>query len=129
MPAKHRTLRSKLASTCRFFAIVVCCLLGAFPLHAKRSAPKPVAAVIANHVEYSAPSERMGFVIATDVRTKKELWRERIYAVRIDPEMEKDVQDVFITTLVLEGGALVITNERGAVYGLDLATRKITKRK
>ena len=71
----------------------------------------------------------MGFVVATDTTSHKELWRERIYTVRINPVLERDVQDVFITSLVVERGALIITNERGDRYTLDLATRRVTKRK
>jgi hypothetical protein len=71
----------------------------------------------------------MGFVIATDTTSHKELWRERIYTVKIDPALERDVQDVFITSLVEEKGSLIVTNERGESYALDLATRKVTKRK
>ena len=71
----------------------------------------------------------MGFVVATDIAGHKELWRERIYTVRINPLMERDVQDVFITSLVIKRGALIIANERGDRYTLDLATRHVTKRK
>ena len=71
----------------------------------------------------------MGFVVATDTTSHKELWRERIYTVRINPVLERDVQDVFITSLVIEHRALIITNERGDRYTLDLATRRVTKRK
>jgi hypothetical protein len=38
------------------------------------------------------------------------------------------VQDVFITKLALEKGRLIITNEKGDVYSLDLGTRKVTRR-
>lgn len=96
---------------------------------AKRAAPKPVAPLVVNSVEYSAPHDLMGFVVATDAKTRKELWRERIYTVRINPDLERDVQDVFITSLTSEDGALVITNERQERFTLDLATRKVTKRK
>ncbi len=99
------------------------------PVVAKRAAPKPVAPVVANAVEYSAPHEQMGFVVATDTTKRKELWREQIYTVRIDPDLERDVQDVFITSLAIERGSLVVTNERQEIFDLDLATRKITKRK
>ena len=71
----------------------------------------------------------MGFVVATDLASHKELWRERIYIVYINPLMERDVQDVFITSLVVYRGALIITNERGDSYTLELATRQVTKRK
>jgi hypothetical protein len=84
---------------------------------------------MANSVEYSAPHEQMGFVVATDLSTHKKLWRVRIYTVHIDPALERDVQDVFITSLSFERGGLVITNESGDRYILDLATRKVAKQK
>lgn len=84
---------------------------------------------MANSVEYSAPHEQMGFVVATDLGTHKTLWRVRIYTVHIDPALERDVQDVFITSLSLERGGLVITNESGDRYSLDLVTRKVAKQK
>ncbi len=71
----------------------------------------------------------MGFVIATDTQTHKELWRERIYRLSINPLLERDVQDVFIASLAIERGVLIITTERGVGYTLNLATRKVTKRK
>ncbi|HEV7404170.1 MAG TPA: hypothetical protein VGO11_14615 [Chthoniobacteraceae bacterium] len=113
----------------RALALLLSLFLAAHPAQAKRSEPKPVAPVAANGIAYSAPHDQMGFVIATDTASRKELWRERIYSVQYDADLEKDVQDVFITSLALEGGMLVVTNERGAVYHLDLATRRVTKRK
>ena len=70
----------------------------------------------------------MGFVIATDVSSGKELWRQRIYNVSINPSLEKDVQWVFITAMRRHGDTLLIGNERGENFKLDLATRKVTKR-
>jgi hypothetical protein len=96
---------------------------------AKRAAPKPVPPVTLNTIEYSAPLELMGFVVATDTTSHKELWRKRIYTVPVNRALERDVQDVFITSLVIENGTLIITNERGDSYTLDLATRKVTQRK
>ena len=113
---------------CRALIVLLAFLLAATPAPAKRAAPKPVAAVIADAIEYSAPPELMGFVVATNTRSRKELWRERIYKVTVNPALEGDVQDVFITSLVIERGALIITNERGESYSLDPATRKVTKR-
>ncbi len=113
----------------RVLAVFAAFFFAVAPAPAKRLAPKPVTPVVAGAVEYSAPHEQMGFVVATDTGTHKELWRERIYTVHIDPKLERDVQDVFITSLVIEGGVLVVTNERGESYALDLATRKVTKRK
>jgi hypothetical protein len=108
-------------------AVVV--FAGPASLQAKRAAPPSVAAVDNGSVRYSAPAqpEEMGFVIATDVSTWKELWRQRIYHVHMKPLLEKDVQWVFITSLTLRDGKLLITNERDEHFTLDLTTRKVTK--
>jgi hypothetical protein len=99
-------------------------------VEAKRKAPNAVEPVVIGSVRYSAPStpEFMGFVIATDVSFGKELWRQRIYNVSINPSLEKDVQWVFITAMRGHGDTLLIGNERGENFKLDLATRKVTKR-
>lgn len=113
----------------RLTCIFLLLFLVVAPALAKRSAPKPVAPVVVGSVQYSVPLWEMGFVVATDTATRKELWRVRVYEVPIDPNLEEDVQHVFITSLSLDGGALIVTNEKGDTYALDLATRKVTKRK
>lgn len=112
----------------RALVVFVSFFFAATPAPAKRAAPKPVPPIAAHSIQYSAPHEQMGFVVATGTASNKELWRKRIYTIRFNPLMERDVQDVFITSLVIERGALIITNERGDSYTLDLATRRITKR-
>jgi hypothetical protein len=102
-------------------------LLPAAPVAAKRSAPERVCPIVVGSVEYSSPGWPMGFIIATDTRTRREIWRKRIYRVRIDPALERDVQDVFITSLTLVDGTLVITDERGRRYALELTTRRVTR--
>ncbi len=104
-------------------------LVTAEPALAKRAEPKPVPPVTAASVTYSAPHDQMGFIVATDATTKKELWRLHVYTVTIDKNLERDVQDVFITTLVLDKGLLTVTNERGERFSVDPATRKVTKMK
>lgn len=113
----------------RVLAVLFVLLLSSTPASAKRSAPKLVSPVVAKSVAYSAPHEQMGFVVATDSSSGKELWRVRIYTVSFDPALERDVQDVFITSLALRQGGLLITNERGDTYTLDLATREVAKLK
>src|SRR3954462_11641460 len=99
----------------------------AAPIDAKRSPPKTVEPVTVSGVTYSAPSWPVGVVIATDASSSRELWRQRIYAIRHDRTLEQDVQDVFITSLKRRGNVLLITNERGELFVLDLATRKVTR--
>lgn len=97
------------------------------PLLAKRVAPKPVSPVVVDSMRVSAPHSQMGFVVAVDVGTDQEIWRQRVYRVKYAPSLERDVQDVFITSLTIPGGSLLILNERGERYTLDLATRKVAK--
>ena len=101
--------------------------VSAASVSAKRGAPRPVKPVTAAGVVYSAPVDAMGCVVASDASTQRELWRHRIYAVRVDPSLERDVQDVFITSLQLRGHSLVITNERGERFVLNLSTLKVTR--
>jgi hypothetical protein len=114
---------ASLLSTVFVFASVV-------SLQAKRGAPPFVKPVTIGSVRYSALAQPqlMGFVIATDVATGKELWRQRIYRVRMKPLLEKDVQWVFITSLIRRDRTLLVTNERDEHFTLDLTTRKVTKR-
>ena len=112
-----------------FVATAVCSLLvlTAAPLSAKRSPPKSVKPVAVGGITFSAPGWPIGVVIATDASSGRELWRQRIYTIRYDRKLEQDVQDVFITSLKLRGNVLLITNERGERFVLDLSTRKVTR--
>ena len=111
------------------FLLLLCASLvvGIAPASAKRAAPAVVAPVLARGLEFSAPHDAMGFVVATGISSGKEMWRVRIYEVRVNPELERDVQDVFITSLAVKDGTLLIANERGEKFALDLQTRKVTR--
>ena len=114
----------------RTSALLAFCLLligVTAPVFAKRSAPADAVPVVIKGIEYSAPHDAMGFVVAKGISSGKELWRVQIYKVRVNPELERDVQDVFITSLADKDGTLLITNERGEKYTLDLQTRKVTR--
>lgn len=95
--------------------------------NAKRTVPRTVEPVTVHGVTYSAPAAAMGFVVASNESSGRELWRRRIYRIHINPSLERDVQDVFITSLTLRGGSIVIANEHGDRYALDLSTRKVTR--
>ena len=96
---------------------------------AKRAAPRDVAPVIAGEVEYTAPTDRMGVVVASDLVSHKMLWCRRIYVVHMRASQERDVPDVFITELALEGRLLIVSNERGNDYALDLKTLRVKSRR
>ena len=111
----------------RRFAVLLSFLCLVTGASAKRSAPAPVPVLVSGDVVYSAPHEAMGYVVATDAKTLKELWRVQVYTVKIDPELERDVQDVFITSLALKDGSVAVTNEKGSHFMLDPATRKVAE--
>jgi hypothetical protein len=77
---------------------------------AKRIAPKPVPPIIRDGVLYSAPNDngRIEYVSASDAKTRKKLWDIKIYEPIIDPNLEEDVQWVFITDLRLAGHFLLV---------------------
>ena len=63
-----------------------------------------------------------GYIAAYDAEDGSERWVLKVYDVAYDGEREDDKQDRFIEDLALEGnGLLRITDERGAVYRVDLA--------
>jgi hypothetical protein len=68
---------------------------------AKRGPAPAVNSVIIGPIGDSAPPDpdHMGCVIATDLPSGKEIWRQRIYRIFINPFLEADVQWVFITSL------------------------------
>jgi hypothetical protein len=102
---------------------------------AKRAAPGEVSPVIWNGVRYAAaPHGGCGFahpgcVEASDAETGQTLWKIEVYQIQYRPDLEKDVQDVFIISLKVEGNRLVVTNERGEIYEVNLETRVVQKTK
>ena len=92
---------------------------------AKRGAPAVVKPVRAGDVEFRAPHNQMGCVEAWDVQRDQLVWRRQIYAVRYSLELERDVQDVFVKSLVLKDDNLLVTNERTSEYQLDLDSLEV----
>jgi hypothetical protein len=93
----------------------------AVPAWSKRRPPPTVAPVTRDGIEYSAPRDRMGFVIATWIKTQQEIWSRQIYVVKHEYRfgLETDIQDCFITSLRFADGKLLVTNERGGEFALD----------
>ncbi len=103
---------------------------------AKRLPPKPVEPFIHDGVKYIAPHFDLsferdqigGFVEAWDIQSGTKLWDLKVYRVEYDPRLERDVQDVFITSLSLEEGDLIVQNGRGEEFEIDLESRAVTRR-
>jgi hypothetical protein len=96
---------------------------------AKRIAPVKVDPVIYEGVRYVAPNDdgRRGYIEAWNVGTNKKLWELTIFTNRIDPNLEEDVQWVFIKALNIQDGRLMVTSERGTTYQVDVNTKAITQ--
>lgn len=113
--------------------LVIALSLGSGEAYAKRGEPKDVVSVRFNGVEYSAPQWGIqlkkplgpGYIQANDLKTGKVLWQLRVYEIKINEDVETDVQDVFITSLKIVGGRLHVWNEAHDHFVVDLAKRRV----
>ena len=101
-------------------------LLLSSAVFAKRVAPKEVTVVERDGIEYSAPTDQKGFVVAKDKASGTILWSRQVYVIWFDLSLEKDVQDCFVTSLAFSGAELVIRNEAGHDYRLNLETLEVS---
>ena len=112
--------------------LLVCAmLLGVFTAlaWAKRSGPAEVAPVVKDGVKYVALQDngKEGKIEARDATTDKKLWDVVVYTVTIKPDLEEDVQWVFIKSLALSGNTLTVMNEKDTEYTIDVTTKKVQK--
>jgi hypothetical protein len=96
---------------------------------AKRLPPVKVEPVIYEGIRYIAPTDdgRCGYIEAWNVATNKKLWELTLFTNPIDPNLEEDAQWVFIKTLNIQDGRLLVTSEHGKTYQLDVNTKAITQ--
>jgi outer membrane protein assembly factor BamB len=108
-------------------ALAAATLLWPASAFAKRRAPSPVPAVVWEGVEYRTPLdvEHMGHVQAFQLSSGKMLWETKVYHVWIMPLVEEDVQWVFISAMRIQDGKLLVRNEIGNSFKLDLKTGRV----
>jgi hypothetical protein len=96
---------------------------------AKRVARVKVGPVIYEGVRYVAPNDdgRRGYIEAWNLGTNKKLWELTVFTNGIDPNLEEDVQWVFIKALNIQDGRLMVTSESGKTYQVDVNTRTVTQ--
>jgi hypothetical protein len=96
---------------------------------AKRLASAKVDPVIYEGIRYVAPNDdgRCGYIEAWNVGTNMKLWELTIFTNGIDPNLEEDVQWVFIKALNIQDGRLMVTSEGGKTYQVDVNTNAITQ--
>ena len=91
---------------------------------AKRAMPKEVAPVTFKGITYRAILTPLGLVEAHRGSELQPVWTKQIYVTRYDIDLERDIQDVFITILKITEQGLVVSTEHGD-YVLDLATLEV----
>lgn len=102
----------------------------------ERTAPADVPPIVHKGMRYEVVhwgkarglGQNGGLVAAVDAASGRELWVVRVYAIDYTVDKEPDRLDVFITSMKLDRDRrrLVLTDENGRRFGLDLATRKVT---
>ncbi len=100
------------------------CLLGS-TAEAKRGPAPEVIPLECKGVRFTVPNtvERMGYVEAWDIGSNKKVWEKKVYFVMMNPFFEEDVQWVFIASLALNKGVLMVTDEKGRAYKVKLPSR------
>jgi len=105
---------------------------------AKRRAPPKVPAVTLDGVRYEQAvlarneadgRQRTGFLAAYKDGSEERLWRIRVYELQIDPDLEADVQDVYFAKMSAspDGHGLLIDNERGEHFAVDVRTQAVRR--
>jgi hypothetical protein len=127
-------MRNTAITTLLILAISICASPNEYKF--KRSPPKKVRPVVHKGIKYTAPHFVLsngeaiagGYIEAFDAKTNKELWRIKVYETKYNPQLERDVQDVFISSLAIKKNMLVVVNERHERYEIDLSSHMVTKR-
>ena len=68
-----------------------------------------------------------GYIAAFDADSGKELWILKVYDITYDDKMEEDVQDLFIKSLKADKDGLLVTDEDGGRYAVDLESRSVKR--
>lgn len=114
----------------RALALFLCFLALPFFAHAKRLEAAAVAKLKYHGLLISAPNDdgRRGYLRIEDEKTGKLVEEITLYRVKINPELETDVQWVFIQSMNLDANLLTVTDEKHRVYVVNLDTRKVVKK-
>lgn len=112
----------KLAITILYIAVATVML--APYSDAKRSMPKEVISVTSEGITYRAILTPVGLVEAYKGSNTVPVWTRQIYVTKYKMDLERDVQDVFITSLKITEQGLVVSTEDGN-YLLDLKTLEV----
>lgn len=104
-----------------------------FSALASRIEPEDIEPVVHKGVRYSAPhwgkaqnrDQNAGYIEAWDIKRNEFLWILKVYTIHYVRGLEGDVQDIFITSMKLHEEKLIVINERGDKFIIDINTKEI----
>ena len=102
--------------------------------YSKRTAPKPVEPIIYKGIKYEAIhwgksrglGQNGGYIEAFSAKTGKSLWVLKVYSIKYG-KFAGDAYDNFIRSMKVDNGYLIIDNERGGKYKVNLSTKEVSK--
>jgi hypothetical protein len=108
-------------------SIVFAFMFFAGNLWAKRVRAPIVEPVVYNNIRYVAPNDdgRREYVQAFEVATNHKLWEVTVFRNIISPFMEEDLQWFYIKNLQVENGELIVTDEKGRQFAVDLEKQTV----
>ncbi len=106
-------------------------------LFAKRSAPGEITPLVYKGIKYIVhhwgasikKKQNGGFIEAFDLKERRRLWLLRVYEIEYNTNVEKDLQDIFITKIEIRNNRLIIHNEKKDKFVVDLKTKSVKPKK
>ncbi|QTL34930.1 hypothetical protein [Pseudoalteromonas viridis] len=102
---------------------------------AKRASPSDIGPLIAGDYVYTVPhwssengtGQNGGYIQILDAKTGVEAWGVQVYKTNYKRDLERDVQDIFITGIEINiwNTVLTVKDELGRRYEIDLKSRKV----
>lgn len=102
---------------------------------AKRPGPTEIKPLIAGGYVYTVPhwssengtNQNGGYIRVLDAKTGVEAWGLQVYKTKYKRDIERDIQDVFITDIEINiwNTVLTVKDELGRRYEIDLKTKKM----
>jgi len=109
--------------------VVLSYILVAGEAWAKRTRAPVVEPVVHEGIRFVAPNDngRRAYVQAFDVATSNKTWELTVFKNRINPFLEADVQWVYIKSLRIENGDLIVTDEGNRQFTIDLEKHTVKR--
>ncbi len=111
--------------------------VGARSVEKERADVPSAEPVTVGTVRYEAPlwtrarglPQNGGYLEAFDTRTDQSLWLIQVYAISSNSGQEADKQEIFITRMTPDhaGQHLIVEDERGRCWRVDLTSRRVTR--